>query len=109
MARLSPLPTQQRCRSNEQENTAVTEPTIQDRVRTLVIEAAPIEVGEVRGDMSLADELGYDSLSLLELMSLLEAEFGLPPVDSDFKDVRTLADAEAMVERVLATVPAAAR
>jgi acyl carrier protein len=81
------------------------EQTVQERVRALVVEAAPIDIAEVRGDMTLTDELGYDSLSLLELMSLLEAEFGLPPVDSDFRDVRTLADAEAMVERLLTADP----
>jgi acyl carrier protein len=82
------------------------EETVQERVRALVVEAAPIEIAEVRGDMTLTDELGYDSLSLLELMSLLEAEFGLPPVDSDFRDVKTLAEAEAMVVRLLAAEPA---
>jgi acyl carrier protein len=77
-------------------------PAISGRVQALVIEAAPIVVGEVHGAMSLTDDLGYDSLSLLELMSLLEAEFGLPPVDGDFAAVRTLQDAEDMVQRVLA-------
>ncbi len=74
------------------------EPTIQDRVHALVVEAAPIEVGRVSGETTLADDLGYDSLSLLELMSLLEAEFGLPAVDGDFHDVRTLRDVEDMVK-----------
>jgi acyl carrier protein len=77
------------------------EPTIEDRVRALVVEAAPIDAGTVRPDMALAEDLGYDSLSLLELMSLLEVEFGLPPVDGDFRAVRTLGDAEAMVRRLL--------
>jgi acyl carrier protein len=87
------------------ENT-MAEQTVQERVRALVVEAAPIDIAEVRGDMALTDELGYDSLSLLELMSLLEAEFALPPVDSDFRDVRTLAEAEAMVARLTAAEPA---
>jgi acyl carrier protein len=78
---------------------------IQERVRGLVVEAAPIEVGRVHGAMTLTDDLGYDSLSLLELMSLLEAEFGLPPVDGDFRHVRTLQDAEDMVRRALAATP----
>jgi acyl carrier protein len=83
-------------------------PVISERVRTLVIEAAPIAVGEVNGAMTLTDDLGYDSLSLLELMSLLEAEFDLPPVDGDFSKVRTLQDAEDMVQRVLAADSTAA-
>ncbi|GAA1799111.1 hypothetical protein HC028_13260 [Planosporangium flavigriseum] len=77
------------------------EQTIADRVRRLVVEAAPIAVGRVHAGMVLTDDLGYDSLSLLELMGLLEAEFDLPPVDGDFRSVRTLQDAEDMVRRVL--------
>jgi acyl carrier protein len=77
------------------------EPTISDRVRRLVIEAAPIAVSRANAAMTLADDLGYDSLSLLELMSLLEAEFDLPPVDGDFRAVKTLQDAENMVRQAL--------
>ncbi|NJC74041.1 acyl carrier protein [Planosporangium thailandense] len=77
------------------------QPTIPDRVRSLVIEAAPVAVGQVTGATALTDDLGYDSLSLLELMGLLEAEFDLPPVDGDFSRVRTLRDVEDLVQRVL--------
>jgi acyl carrier protein len=84
------------------------EPDIQDRVRALVVEAAPIEVGQVSGETTLTGDLGYDSLSLLELMSLLEAEFGLPAVDGEFRDVRTLRDAADTVRRMLGGDPFAA-
>lgn len=77
------------------------QPTFSDRVRSLVVEAAPVAVGQVTGGTALVDDLGYDSLSLLELMGLLEAEFGLPPVDGDFSRVRTLRDVEDLVRRVL--------
>jgi acyl carrier protein len=79
----------------------VTEATISDRVRRLVIEVAPIAVGHVSAGTALAEDLGYDSLSLLELIGLLEAEFGLPPVEGDFSAVKTLQDAEDMVRRCL--------
>jgi acyl carrier protein len=79
----------------------VAEPTISDRVRRLVIEAAPIAAGRADAAMTLTDDLGYDSLSLLELMGLLEAEFDLPPVDGDFRAVETIQDAEDMVRRVI--------
>jgi acyl carrier protein len=62
----------------------------------------------VSEETTLAGDLGYDSLSLLELMSLLEVEFGLPAVDGDFRDVRTLRDTEDMVRRMLGGDPFAA-
>ena len=80
----------------------MTHEPIRDRVRDLVVEAAPTAVARADGASTLTGDLGYDSLGLLELMSLLEAEFDLPPVDDDFSAVRTLRDAEDMVLRVLA-------
>jgi acyl carrier protein len=76
---------------------------ILDRVRELVTEAAPIATGEIHNSMSLTDELGYDSLSLLELINLLEAEFDLPEVpDAEIFAVKTIGDAAELVGRMLA-------
>jgi len=77
------------------------EATIRERVRELVIDAAPGDVGDVTAAMTLTGDLGYDSLSLLELMTLLEDEFTLPPIDADFQAVKTLQDATDLVCAVL--------
>jgi acyl carrier protein len=79
-----------------------TEREVRQRVRDLVVEAAPLSPGEATGDSTLTGELGYDSLALLELMNLLEAEFDLPEVDEDLSAVVSLRDAEDMVLRFLA-------
>jgi acyl carrier protein len=76
--------------------------TVRDHVRSLVIDAAPIEVGQITPETTLTDDLGYDSLSVLELVNLLENAFDLPTVpDSMIADVTTISDVENLVLRIV--------
>lgn len=52
------------------------------RVAAVVGDLAPLRDVDVRPDTRLREELGFDSLSLLELAAALEDEFGLP-LDSE--------------------------
>ncbi|HOX45434.1 MAG TPA: acyl carrier protein [Myxococcota bacterium] len=48
-----------------------------ERVRKRVAEVLALQVAEVRPESRLMDDLGAESLDLVELMYLLEQEFGL--------------------------------
>ena len=48
-----------------------------DRIRRRVAEVLALDAGEVRAESRLMDDLGADSLDLVELMYLLEQEFGI--------------------------------
>jgi acyl carrier protein len=48
-----------------------------DRVRKRVAEVLALQVAEVKPESRLMDDLGAESLDLVELMYLLEQEFGL--------------------------------
>jgi len=50
---------------------------IQGRVRKRVAEVLALQPEEVRADASLVDDLGADSLDLVDLMFTLEKEFGI--------------------------------
>ena len=51
---------------------------------------------EIRGDMSIGDDLGFDSLALTELLVALEAKYGAIDPKS-LQGCRTVADVEALV------------
>jgi len=75
---------------------------IRERTRTLIVDAAPKAGRFVGASATLVGDLGYDSLGLIELTSLLEAEFDLPPVpEEDALAVETVGDAEELVVRML--------
>ncbi len=69
---------------------------VRDRVRAVVMDLAPLRAISVDADTSLRLDLGYDSLGLLELAGVLEAEFGLAVGDDDY-DVDTVRDVEQVV------------
>jgi acyl carrier protein len=50
---------------------------LQGRVRKRVAEVLALQPEEVRADASLVDDLGADSLDLVDLMFTLEKEFGI--------------------------------
>ena len=52
--------------------------TILERVKTIVVEQLGVEDEEVVPTASFVDDLGADSLDLVELMMSLEEEFGNP-------------------------------
>jgi len=51
---------------------------VQERVLSVVSDMAPFRDARVRPESLLREELGYDSLSLLELAAALEDEFRIP-------------------------------
>ncbi|AYF73829.1 acyl carrier protein [Nocardia yunnanensis] len=51
---------------------------VADRVRQIVAAMAPRPVTPLEADLRLIDDLGYDSLRLMELTVVLERSFALP-------------------------------
>ena len=69
-----------------------------------VFERAATEVLQVRAsrllpESRLAEDLGADSVDLIELVQVLQDEFAIVVDDSELDAVRTVADAFALVER----------
>ena len=53
-------------------------PTVFERIKKIVIEQLGVEEGEVVPSASFVDDLGADSLDLVELIMALEEEFSSP-------------------------------
>jgi len=73
-------------------------PTVFERVKKIVVEQLGVEESEVRPSASFVDDLGADSLDLVELIMSLEEEFGKPDQkveipDEDAEKIVTVQDA----------------
>jgi len=64
-----------------------------DRVRELVVEQLGVDADEVTEDASFIDDLGADSLDIVELVMAFEEEFDLEIPDEDAEKIRTVGDA----------------
>ena len=72
--------------------------TIYERVKRIIVEHLGVEEGEVVPTASFVDDLGADSLDLVELIMSLEEEFSNPSrkieiPDEDAEKIVTVQDA----------------
>ena len=71
---------------------------VRKRVRTVVCDMAPLRNTEVVPEAMLREDLGYDSLSLLELAAALEDEFRFPAsAELDAEVAETVLEVEDIV------------
>ncbi len=76
--------------------------TVADQVRRIIAEQFGVAAADVKDDAKLADDLGADSLDLIELAMALEDEFGIDLPDAEIIAIRSVRQA---VDYVDAKVP----
>ena len=63
------------------------------RVKKIVVEHLGVEADKVTEDASFIDDLGADSLDIVELVMAFEEEFGVEIPDDAAEKISTVADA----------------
>lgn len=63
-----------------------------EKVREIVVEQLGVEEDDVSMDSSFIDDLGADSLDIVELIMALEEEFGLEIPDSEAENINSVKD-----------------
>jgi acyl carrier protein len=69
-----------------------------ERVRDIVVEQLGVDPGEVTLEASFTDDLGTDSLDLVELIMAFEEEFGGEITDEQSKAMATVGDVVAHLD-----------
>lgn len=67
--------------------------SIEDRVRQIIVEQLDANEEEVVPEASFIDDLGADSLDLVELVMAMEEFFDVEIPDEDAENIRTVQDA----------------
>ena len=68
-------------------------PSIEERVRDLVVEQLGVKPEDVTLEASFIDDLGADSLDTVELVMAFEEAFDIEIPDEDAEQMRTVGDA----------------
>ena len=66
---------------------------IEDRVKEIIVEQLGVNEEEVIPEASFIDDLGADSLDIVELVMAMEEEFDLEIPDEDAEKIQTIQDA----------------
>nr|MCR5453661.1 acyl carrier protein [Bacteroidales bacterium] len=69
-----------------------TEDFVAETIKLIIAEKLGVEEGEVVDTAGLTDDLGCDELDSVELLMLLEKEFGITVKDEDWEAVKTVDD-----------------
>jgi len=80
---------------------SMTDEEIFQRVKKVVVEQMRINEDEVRPEVSFTEDLGADSLTVVELVMQLEEEFGVDIPDDDVPTLKTVQDAVGYIQRKL--------
>ncbi|MEE2788776.1 MAG: acyl carrier protein [Myxococcota bacterium] len=67
--------------------------SIEDRVRAIIAEQLDQDESEIVPEASFIDDLGADSLDLVELVMHMEEEFDVEIPDDDAENIRSVQDA----------------
>ncbi len=65
---------------------------ITERVKSIIVEQLGVSMEEVTPDASFIDDLGADSLDIVELIMALEEEYDLEIPDEDAEKIQTVKD-----------------
>ncbi len=64
-----------------------------EKVKAVIVEQLNVEEDDVTEDASFVDDLGADSLDIVELVMALEEEFGISIPDEQAESIKTVGDA----------------
>ena len=64
-----------------------------EKVKTVIVDQLGVEEDDISEDASFVDDLGADSLDIVELVMALEEEFGVSIPDEQAEKIKTVGDA----------------
>ncbi len=67
--------------------------SIEQRVKAIIVEQLGANEAEVKPEAKFVDDLGADSLDLVELVMALEEEYNMEISDEDAEKILTVGDA----------------
>ena len=68
-----------------------------EKVKGVIVDQLNVEEDDITEDATFVDDLGADSLDIVELVMALEESFGISIPDEDAESIKTVGDAVAYI------------
>jgi acyl carrier protein len=72
---------------------------IHPKVKDIIVEQLGVDPDKVKAEASFIDDLGADSLDIVELVMAMEEEFDLEIPDEDAEKLKTVQDVASYLEK----------
>lgn len=72
---------------------------IESRMKEVIVNSLGVEEGAVKPDAKFIEDLGADSLDIVELVMVMEETFGIEIPDEDAENIRSVNDAISYVKK----------
>ena len=72
--------------------------SIEEKVKGIIVEQLGVQAEEVKPEASFVDDLGADSLDVVELVMAFEEEFGIEIPDEDAEKITRVKEAVSYIE-----------
>ncbi len=72
---------------------------IADKVKEIVSQQLDVDVAQIKPESQFIDDLGADSLAIVELVLAFEEQFEIDIPDEDTEKIRTVQDAIEYIEK----------
>ena len=72
-----------------------------EKVQAMLAEALGLSASEIKPESRIIEDLGADSLDVVELLSRLEDEYGVTIPDDDVENLKTVADVTKELEKIV--------
>ena len=70
-----------------------------DKVKELIVDQLDVSEDQVKDEANFIDDLGADSLDIVELVMVFEEEFGIEIPDEDAETLKTVGDAVKYIDK----------
>lgn len=71
-----------------------------EKIQAMLAEALNLPLEKVTADSKIVDDLGADSLDVVEMLSQLEDEYGIIIPDEEVENLVTVADVATQIEKL---------
>ena len=72
-----------------------------EKVQAMLADALNLPLSKVTPGAKIVEDLGADSLDVVELLSRLEDEYGVVIPDDDVENLKTVAEVAAELEKIM--------
>ncbi len=73
--------------------------TISPKVKDIIVEQLGVDPEKVKPEASFIDDLGADSLDIVELVMAMEEEFDIEIPDEDAEKLKTVSDVSGYLQK----------